>query len=471
MGPVSFLKRAAAMWQIRTTPSSRDRFSEDGDTLVEVLLALVVLGLAASALLLAFATSITASAEHRNLASLDSSTRIAANEAVADVQQQAGNAATAPFLCPPTGFSPSFGNLTGSYTVTFTRAWWNGSNFQASNPCAQYQPQQYTLTVSSSSYSSVVTTVISDPSAPPSPNGVGVPSKLVWLQPPASGTVSTPVIPQPEVAVEDAGNNIVSNDLSSVTLQLVPPAPGHLSTTCTGVESYGIVQFSNCSLSAIGSYTIKAVDSSSGVTPAPNVPVTITAAPPAKLVFTSTAFTGTSSGTASNSPTLGLITVTEEDAFNNPTNVPETVNLSSSSAGGVFSLTSGGPATTQVSISGGASSVSFYYGDTVAGSPTLTAAATGLGERAADRDNQGRSGSQARVHKQCVQRRLEQLRHHCLHGLPGGPVRQRDDQDDIDDRHALVQLGHREVRCHLWRDLDHHGDDSRQPAVGDRLLR
>ena len=42
--------------------------SEVGDTLIEVLLALVVLGLASVALLIAFGTTISASSDHRGLA-------------------------------------------------------------------------------------------------------------------------------------------------------------------------------------------------------------------------------------------------------------------------------------------------------------------------------------------------------------------------------------------------------------------
>ena len=97
--PAAFLRRAVARWQHGSAPSARDRFSEEGDTLIEVLLSIVVLGIAAVALLTGFATAITASGEHRNLASLDSSTRIAANEAIADVQQQAQNPANNPFVC------------------------------------------------------------------------------------------------------------------------------------------------------------------------------------------------------------------------------------------------------------------------------------------------------------------------------------------------------------------------------------
>src|ERR1017187_4934660 len=48
----------------RPSVPERPRRSEAGDTLVEVLLAIVILGLASVAILLAFATSISGSAEH-----------------------------------------------------------------------------------------------------------------------------------------------------------------------------------------------------------------------------------------------------------------------------------------------------------------------------------------------------------------------------------------------------------------------
>ena len=130
------------------------------------------------------------------------------------------------------------------------------------------------------------------------------------------------------------------------------------------------MQFSDCSLSAAGTYVFKAVDSNSSVAATSTTSVTVTGAPVAKLVFT----TAPVSGTASNTANLGQITVQEQDFLNNPTFAPETVNLNSSSAKGVFSLTLGGAPVTSVTITGGASSsVSFYYGDTVAGSPTITA--------------------------------------------------------------------------------------------------
>ena len=57
-----------------------------------------------------------------------------------------------------------------------------------------------------------------------------------------------------------------------------------------------------------------------------------------------------------------------------------TVNLSSSSAQGAFSTSAGGPWTSTLSVTipaGSTTSGSFYYEDTKAGSPTLTASATG----------------------------------------------------------------------------------------------
>lgn len=83
--------------------SMTSQSSERGDTLVEVLIALAVLGLAGLALLAGFATAISASGEHRILASLDSSARIAANTAIADIQQEAQRSAKSaerPVLLP-----------------------------------------------------------------------------------------------------------------------------------------------------------------------------------------------------------------------------------------------------------------------------------------------------------------------------------------------------------------------------------
>src|SRR3989441_578502 len=81
--------------------------------------------------------------------------------------------------------------------------------------------------------------------------------------------------------------------------------------------------------------------------------------------------------TATSSPTAGPITVQSQDSFGNPSNPSstETVAMTSSSSDSAkFSLASGGSALTSVSIPSSANSVSFFYGDTKAGTPTITAA-------------------------------------------------------------------------------------------------
>ena len=86
-------------------------------------------------------------------------------------------------------------------------------------------------------------------------------------------------------------------------------------------------------------------------------------------------------GSASSTADLGAITVELQDASGAtvPAAVPTTVFLSSNSTGtAVFAATRRGPDLTSVTIPPGSSSVSFFYGDTEAGTPTVTAAVTGL---------------------------------------------------------------------------------------------
>lgn len=333
-------------------------------------MAIVVLSIAAVALLLGFGTSISSSVEHRNLASLDSATRLAANLAIADVQQQANNA----FGCQAVNFD--FSNLP-AYTVTATPSlYWNQSGTSTSCPTSPFPTAiQYSVSISSTGFSTTVTTVVYSPGAPTAGGGGSGPLKLVWLQQPTSGIAGAPVSPQPEIAIVNvATGNIVTSDLSSVTLNVLSGPSSGFSTTCASVESYGIFQFSGCSLSAVGTYSIEGVDSNSGVSATPPDSLTISQAPPAQLVFTTSAVTGT----ASIKATLGVITIQEQDSQNNPTTLPLTVNLSSSSSNGFFATTSGGPGVTSVSIPAGQSTVSFYYGDTTAGNPLITASSGGL---------------------------------------------------------------------------------------------
>ena len=116
---------AAATGRPEPLEEAKGEGHERGDTLVEVLLALVVLGLAGMALLLGFATSITSSAEHRHLATLDASVRAASDEVIAQVQDATDNA-FGPTACS-SPYHPTW-TLSGSVHVTSYSVWyWNGT--------------------------------------------------------------------------------------------------------------------------------------------------------------------------------------------------------------------------------------------------------------------------------------------------------------------------------------------------------
>ncbi len=191
---------------------------------------------------------------------------------------------------------------------------------------------------------------------------------VVTSQPPASTPAGTSFTTS--VAVEDAFGNLVTSSAAPVNLAIATnPGGGALTCATDPLNASGGVATFSCSINKVGTgYTLTA--SSSGLTSATTGAFTITPALPSKFVITSTAVSGAASSTA----TLGPITVQEQDAFGNPTTSAETVNLASGSSGTKeFSATSGGTAITSVTIPSGSSSATFYYGDTKAGTPTITA--------------------------------------------------------------------------------------------------
>jgi len=72
------------------SPPWRPRGGEDGDTLIELLIAIVIIALTVSALLGALITAITSSSEHRSLATIDSLLNTFAQSAEYEVQQAPG---------------------------------------------------------------------------------------------------------------------------------------------------------------------------------------------------------------------------------------------------------------------------------------------------------------------------------------------------------------------------------------------
>ena len=106
---------------------------------------------------------------------------------------------------------------------------------------------------------------------------------------------------------------------------------------------------------------------------APPLAFNVVAGSASKLAFT------TASQVLTTGVVSGTITVQIQDAGGNPVNQSggtRTVNLTSSSAGGVFRNTGNTATITSVTITNGNNAVSFLYRDSNAGTPTITAATT-----------------------------------------------------------------------------------------------
>jgi hypothetical protein len=92
---------------------------------------------------------------------------------------------------------------------------------------------------------------------------VGPAAKLAFTQQPGGAGAASPFGTQPNVAVEDAGGNLVTTNSSAVTLA-IGTNPGSGTLTCTTnpvTASSGVSTFSGCKISAGGAgYTLTAAD-------------------------------------------------------------------------------------------------------------------------------------------------------------------------------------------------------------------
>ena len=211
--------------------------SEDGDTLIEVLLAIVVLGLASVAILIAFATGISGSAEHRNLATMDTVLRSAAEQAISQIGQQTN---TQFEQCPvpdSVTFSPPSGYRVNFPATGYQTEYWNSATSSFSptcpsalsvitNPPVLNAPQLVAITITNTQTnvtSAPLSFVVDDTASRPLPVA-GSPTHLVFLTSPGNSVAGTNFSSQPVVAVEDASGNIVDY---SADLGQTPPPGAH----------------------------------------------------------------------------------------------------------------------------------------------------------------------------------------------------------------------------------------------------
>ncbi len=308
--------------------------SEVGDSLIELLLAMAIIGVAALSILVAFATSINGTGVHRDLATFDTVLRTASAEVTGDIQQQSAatfaNCSGASLVNTTPGSIP----LPPNYSATISSvAYWNGSGFTnpqapAASGCPSgallntlgnfYSSQQVTVTVTKTGNggptSSSITNVVVDPT---SPNSSGAPPcqygpyQLAWVSQPATGPAGAALFPVPSVAVEDKTGCIIQSDASPITLAITSGTgtAGATLNNCATSLNYGTTVFSGCSIGVPGTgYTLTASDPTDGLAAVTSGPFDITNGVPAQLVFQTEPGGGTG-GTpwiSANQPTVAI---------------------------------------------------------------------------------------------------------------------------------------------------------------------
>lgn len=128
------------------TPDAPAIDRDRGDTLLEVLIALAVVAIAATALIGGVLSSITASSAHRSLAVNDADLKSYAEAAQNQIQRQASplfaDCATTYTVTPP--------SMPAGYTVAITSIqYWSGGAFTSACPAGRDAPQLITLTATS----------------------------------------------------------------------------------------------------------------------------------------------------------------------------------------------------------------------------------------------------------------------------------------------------------------------------------
>jgi hypothetical protein len=281
----------------RREPTPRSH-SEAGDTLVEVLLALLVLSLASVALIIAFSTSISASAEHRRLVTADLVVGSVSQNAIASIEGnlqlftcttlQAGQSmpvTTTTYLSSVQGLGfdlvpAEYTTTPYSYSASVTGVeWWNGTSF--SSTCSAGAPEEITVTVTNTStgVSYINTFVVGFPlTTTNAVSGSAPGTSLIFSTQPSDSVTSNGVttygeagaalVTQPVLEVLDAAGDPVSTDYSPAILSIASGPAGGVLTGCAGNESQGgTVSFvpvppsvTSCTLSLPGTYTLIATD-------------------------------------------------------------------------------------------------------------------------------------------------------------------------------------------------------------------
>ncbi len=331
-------------------PQVRD---DAGETLIEILLALVILALASVALITAFETSINASAEHRSLANFDTvlASSISTTSSVID-----GQYASVFSSCQPLSSYPSQAVLTSAlnlpgYTAaiapsgsqaavefsnngSYSTSCSSGAGGDVGNP----QLINVVVTDTATGISQNDTVVVDNPTVIQTTGVSGTAANsLFFSTQPEGATVNSPFAVQPILEVQyctipgqESTCSIVRSDLSPISSLTIASGPSgaSLSNNCSSTETAGVATYSGCSLNVVGAgYTLFASE------PDPSNPglyLTATSAP--FSVYAAQLITPTITSVIPSTVTAGAINVSYNGAPNAPANQVYSVKACTDSA-------------------------------------------------------------------------------------------------------------------------------------------
>ncbi len=328
--------------------TSRWRRSDNGDTLIEVLLAIVVLGIASAALLLAFGTSITGSGTHRTLTTMDTTLRTATDATISQMTQSNAVFGT----CSGSGVVSFTGLLPAGYTAQISQVlYWNGSSFAAS--CTPSTPTSYsvtansprlvTVTVTFNGKSVSISTVVDNPLTPTGLT-LGAATHLVFLSQAGNEISGSNFNPQPVVAIEDSNNNVVTSDLSPVSLSITAGSGtgGAALSGCTATAYYGVVNFSGCTIVMAGSaYTLTASDTA--LASATSRAFNVSPGQATQVTFVAQPFSATGGSAFGTQPVVAVEDAGGNTVTTDTSSITVSITAGSGTSGAAFGCTSADP--------------------------------------------------------------------------------------------------------------------------------
>jgi type II secretory pathway pseudopilin PulG len=258
---------------VRLNARLKDR-GERGDTLIEVLMALLVLGLTALALIIAFSTSVSASQRHRDIATANIVLGTASQQALAQIQQnpnffgcQAPGVTDTAFVQNNVTLSVAPNVYDGFTAQIDSIQYWNGTTFQTACVPDSNPPLQVVIEVDGNGEKYFNTFVVDLPSgnlgiAADTSNGVISQSVFENQQSEsATGSSGVPFSPQPKVAGLDSTDQVVrkSNAVAFILQIEGNPANATLSG-CNGNDPNGDAIFTGCIITGpAGTYHVHVI--------------------------------------------------------------------------------------------------------------------------------------------------------------------------------------------------------------------